>query len=120
MAPAKKAASKKATAKKSSKKATNKKASAKKTASKKGTAKKSGKKSSKKSAKKTAKRAASKAASLSNVVVASKVKDAIKSADVRMSSDFPEALNAEVQELIDKAAQRAKDNGRSTVRPSDL
>lgn len=72
----------------------------------------------KKATKKTT--AATTAGSTGNVVVASKVKEAVKSSGVRMSGDFPEALNAEVAAVIDKAVKRAQDNGRSTVRPSDL
>lgn len=106
MAPAKKAA-------KTAKKA------AKKTATRKATAKAATKKTTKRAAKKAAATKAS-AAPASQVVVASKVKDALKGGDVRMASDFVEALNGEVHDLIDRAIQRAKDNNRSTVRPQDL
>jgi histone H3/H4 len=117
MAPAKKAA-KKSPAKKSTKK-TSKKTTKKSSPVKKAT--RTAKKATKK-ATRTAKKATKKAtnAASGNVVVASKVKEAVKDADVRMSGDFPEALNAEIQEVIAKAVQRAKDNGRGTVRPSDL
>ncbi|MCC5949164.1 MAG: hypothetical protein JJT89_11980 [Nitriliruptoraceae bacterium] len=111
-----KKATKKAT-KTATKKAT-KKATAKK-ATKKATAKKTAKKA---SAKKNAKKATAKktTASSGNLVVTTKVRDAVRDSGVRMSGDFPEALNAEVAALIDKAVVRAKDNNRSTVRPSDL
>jgi hypothetical protein len=115
MAPAKKAAAKKATAKKATaKKATAKKATAKKATAKKATAKKATAK------KATARKRTAAAAPTGNVVVASKVREATRAADVRMSSDFVDALNGEVSALIARAAQRAKDNKRGTVRPGDL
>lgn len=108
---------KKAPAKKAAKK-TAKKAPAKKAAKK--TAKKATKKTAKKTAKKATKRTAVATASTANVVVSSKVKESVRDGGIRMSSDFPEALNGEVQELITKAIARAKENGRGTVRPGDL
>ncbi|MEX1177839.1 MAG: hypothetical protein WEB09_05210 [Nitriliruptor sp.] len=102
MATAKKATAKKATAKK----ATAKKATAKKATAKKATAKKATKKTT--------------AAAGGNVVVASKIREAVKAQDVRMSSEFVDAVNQHVNELIAKAAERAKDNKRGTVRPGDL
>lgn len=108
MAAAKKTA-KKATKKASAKKAT-KKATAKKAATKKSTKKATAKKATKKAT----------AASTGSVVVTSKVKDAIKGQEARMSSDFVDALNAEVNETIARAVRRAKDNNRNTVRPQDL
>lgn len=123
MAPAKKASAKKTSAKKSAKKTADRaSSSAKKTARKaSGTAKKTARKASG-SAKRAAKKATrtASAATTGNVVVASQVKEAVKRNDVRMSSEFVEALNEEVAERIEKATQRAKDNNRSTVRPSDL
>ncbi len=106
MAPAKKAAGKKATAKK---------ATAKKATAKKATAKKATKRTAKKAtAKKTA------ASSAGNVVVASKVREAVRSQDIRMSSDFVGAMNDEVNDLIVRAVARAKSNNRGTVRPGDI
>lgn len=55
-----------------------------------------------------------------NVIVTSKVKEAVKSLDLRLSSDVPDALNAKVHELLKAAADRAQANGRSTLRASDL
>ena len=54
------------------------------------------------------------------LIVASKVKDAVKDAELRMDSSFPDALTEKVNALIADAAERAKANGRSTVRPHDL
>lgn len=55
-----------------------------------------------------------------SVVVTSKLKDAVKGLDLRMSGDVPDAVNAKVQEMLKAAAKRAKENGRSTLRPYDL
>ncbi|MBY5163551.1 DUF1931 family protein [Salsipaludibacter albus] len=55
-----------------------------------------------------------------NVIVTSKVKEAVKGLDLRLSSDVPDALNAKVHELLEAGAKRAKENGRSTLRPYDL
>ena len=54
------------------------------------------------------------------LVVASKVKERIKSADVRMSGDFTDELNARVDVMIGEAIERAKGNKRGTVKPCDL
>ena len=50
------------------------------------------------------------------------VKSAVKEqlADQNVSSDFYEALDDEVSDLLDDAAQRAEDNDRKTVQPRDL
>ncbi|MHC5011263.1 MAG: hypothetical protein ACYTG6_09970 [Planctomycetota bacterium] len=56
----------------------------------------------------------------SNVVVGSKVKEAIKAKGVRMAGDFSEALNAHVHQCIADAVARCKNNNRGTVRPHDL
>jgi hypothetical protein len=123
MAAAKKATAKKSTAKKSTaKKATAKKSTAKSTAKKAtGAAKKAtgAAKKATRSAKKATKKAVA-AATGGNVVVASKVKEAIRGQDVRMSAEFVDALNEHVNEVIARATERAKGNGRSTVRPGDL
>jgi hypothetical protein len=124
MAAAKKATAKKATAKKSTaKKATAKKATAKKSTAKKATGAAKKATGAAKKATRTAKKATKKAVAAAtggNVVVASKVKEAIRGQDVRMSSEFVDALNEHVNEVIARATERAKSNGRSTVRPGDL
>lgn len=53
-------------------------------------------------------------------VVASKVKEYIKSKKMMTSGDLPAALSDEVKALLDKAIKRCKSNKRSTVRPEDL
>ena len=52
------------------------------------------------------------------LVVRSKIKDAAKGMNV--AGDFAEALSQKVEMLIKDAARRAKDNGRSTIKPRDL
>lgn len=54
------------------------------------------------------------------LVVASKVKDYIKTKEMMSSGDLPEALSDKVRELIDAAVKRADENGRKTVKPCDL
>ena len=55
-----------------------------------------------------------------SVVVTSKVKEAVKGLDLRMSGDVPDALNEKVAQILRDAAKRAKENGRGTLRPYDL
>ncbi|MBU5575094.1 MAG: DUF1931 domain-containing protein [Candidatus Aenigmatarchaeota archaeon] len=52
------------------------------------------------------------------LVVKSKVKELVKG--MRFSGDFADALDKAVVELVKKAAERAKKNGRATIRPADL
>jgi histone H3/H4 len=54
------------------------------------------------------------------LVVASKVKEYIKSKKMMSSGDLPAALSEEIKALLDKAIKRCKANKRSTVRPDDL
>jgi histone H3/H4 len=54
------------------------------------------------------------------LVVASKVKDYIKTKEMMSSGDLPEALSDKVRELIDAAVSRANENGRKTVKACDL
>jgi predicted ATP-dependent protease len=55
-----------------------------------------------------------------SVVVQSKVKEAVKSLELRMDGNLPDALNDKVNQILQEAAKRAKENGRSTLRPYDL
>lgn len=73
-------------------------------------------------AKKAAKAAkkASKSAPKEILIVGSKMKDVVKSAGCMSSGDLIEALSNKVHEMLANAAERAKGNGRSTVRPYDL
>ena len=54
------------------------------------------------------------------LLVASKVKEAIKGADCNTAGDAIDGLNSWVHFLIEQATQRAKANGRKTVRAHDF
>ncbi len=54
------------------------------------------------------------------VVLASRIKEVAKSANVRVSGDFVDAANAAVVALVKAAIGRAKANGRQTIRPQDI
>jgi hypothetical protein len=54
------------------------------------------------------------------LIVASKVKDYIKSKGLQSSGEVVPALSEKIYELIDEAAERTKDNKRATMRPHDL
>jgi histone H3/H4 len=56
----------------------------------------------------------------SNVVVGSKVKEAVKASGVRCSGDLVEALNDHVHTVLKSAVGRARANKRGTVRPQDI
>lgn len=53
-----------------------------------------------------------------DLVVKSNVKEALAGNNV--SADFYDALNEEVQGLLNEAARRAEANDRKTVQPRDL
>lgn len=55
-----------------------------------------------------------------SLVVQSKLKETVKGLDLRMDGTLPDAVNEKVQKLLKEAAQRAKENGRGTLRPYDL
>lgn len=55
-----------------------------------------------------------------SVVVTSKLKEAVKGLDLRMDGNLPDAVDAKVRDILKDAAKRAKENGRSTLRPHDL
>ncbi len=55
-----------------------------------------------------------------SLVVKSKVKDLVKKKKMNMGADALGALDKEIARLIDRAAQRAKDNRRSTVKGRDI
>ncbi len=55
-----------------------------------------------------------------NVVVGSKVKEAVKGHGVRCSGDLVEALNGKVIAMLSDAVARCEANRRGTVRPQDL
>lgn len=53
-------------------------------------------------------------------VVDSRVKEFNQENGLRTSGDFTEALNAKIASDLEAAQKRCTDNGRSTLRPSDL
>ncbi len=54
------------------------------------------------------------------LIVQSKVRDLIREKEMRTSDEFITALSEHVREAVLKAISRAKENGRSTLRPADL
>ena len=54
------------------------------------------------------------------LVVGSKVKEAIKAAGCNTAGDAVDTLSAKVAEMVSAAAERAKANGRKTVRGVDF
>ncbi|WP_254536382.1 DUF1931 domain-containing protein [Halomarina litorea] len=55
---------------------------------------------------------------MADLIVKAAVKDALD--DMNVASDFYDALDDEVRDLLDDAARRAKENDRKTVQPRDL
>ncbi|MEK6924734.1 MAG: DUF1931 domain-containing protein [Nanoarchaeota archaeon] len=53
-----------------------------------------------------------------DLVIKSKIKSAVP--DMSVAGEVPDALNKKVKELLDKAAERAKANGRRTLQARDL
>lgn len=54
------------------------------------------------------------------VVVGSKVKESVKELGCQSSGDLVEAVSEKVHDMLEAAVERAKQNGRATVRPYDL
>jgi histone H3/H4 len=54
------------------------------------------------------------------LIVQSKVRDLIREKEMRTSDDFINALSEHVRQTVERAVARAKENGRSTLRPADL
>ncbi|CQH62203.1 MULTISPECIES: DUF1931 family protein [Halobacterium] len=55
---------------------------------------------------------------MADLIVKAAVKEELD--DKNVASDFYEALDEEVSELLEDAAARAESNGRKTVQPRDL
>ncbi|KUH33956.1 hypothetical protein APY94_04290 [Thermococcus celericrescens] len=53
------------------------------------------------------------------MIVKSKVKEAVKAIDpeMRVNPEFYDALEAEIKTLVEKAVKRAKDEGKKTLYP---
>ncbi len=54
------------------------------------------------------------------LVVRSKVRELAKKKKINMGADAADALSKEVVRLVERAAQRAKDNRRSTIKGRDI
>lgn len=54
---------------------------------------------------------------MSDLIVKAAVKESVSG---NVSSDFYDALNEEVEELLEDASRRAEDNDRKTVQARDL
>jgi len=52
------------------------------------------------------------------LIVNSNIKSAVR--DLQVASDVPEALNKKIIEMLNKASERAKLNGRRTLYARDL
>jgi histone H3/H4 len=63
---------------------------------------------------------AKKASNRDSLIVASKVREYIKSEKLMTSGELLEALSEAVYGVLDKAMARTRDNKRSTVRAHDL
>ncbi len=57
-------------------------------------------------------------ARMADLIVKAAVKEALQ--DKNVASDFYDALDEEVEELLEDAARRAEANDRKTVQPRDL
>jgi histone H3/H4 len=55
---------------------------------------------------------------MADLIVKAAVKEALD--DMNVASDFYDALDDEVAELLEDAARRAQENDRKTVQPRDL
>ncbi|MFH1055879.1 MAG: DUF1931 domain-containing protein [Candidatus Altiarchaeota archaeon] len=56
---------------------------------------------------------------MADLIVKSKVKEYVGK-DMSVGAEFYDALNGEVEVLINKAKKRCKDNNRSTLKARDL
>jgi len=50
----------------------------------------------------------------------SRVKDFLKTKECRSTGDLTDTLSKMVESILEKAVLRAKENGRSTIKPCDL
>ncbi|MDZ7798175.1 MAG: hypothetical protein U5L76_01005 [Patescibacteria group bacterium] len=57
---------------------------------------------------------------MANLVVGSKVKEAIKAKGCHTSGELIDALDQKVASLLNDACERTQANKRSTVKPQDL
>ena len=54
------------------------------------------------------------------LVVRSKVRDLVKKRKMNLGGDAADALSREVVRLVDRAAERAKQNRRTTIKGRDI
>lgn len=57
---------------------------------------------------------------MANLIIKSNIREAVKDKIPNIAGEVAEALNQKVQELLDKAAERAIANGRRTLHARDL
>jgi histone H3/H4 len=57
-------------------------------------------------------------ATMTDLIIKSGVRDSVE--EYNVASDFYEALDEEVADILDDAAERAEANGRNTVQQKDL
>jgi len=55
-----------------------------------------------------------------NLVIKSNIRSAVKDKIANVAGEVTDALNEKVQEMLDKAVERAKANGRRTLHARDL
>ena len=57
---------------------------------------------------------------MANLIIKSNIRAAVKEKIANVAGEVEEALNKKVQEILDKACERAKANGRRTLHARDL
>ncbi len=57
---------------------------------------------------------------MTNLIIKSNIRAAVKEKIANVAGEVEEALNKKVQEILDKACERAKANGRRTLHARDL
>ncbi len=67
-----------------------------------------------------AKKKSSKKKAREVVVVGSKVKEVVRSAELRSDGELVQAVSDKVHDMLEAAIERARANKRGTVRPYDL
>jgi len=55
-----------------------------------------------------------------NLIIKSNIREAVKEKIPNVAEEVEDALNKKVQEILDKACERAKANGRRTLHARDL
>ena len=55
-----------------------------------------------------------------NLVIKSNIRKAVKEKIPNVAEEVEEALNTKIEEILDKAVERAKANGRKTLHARDL